>query len=126
MVCNVFYIYYFILFDLILVSCYFERWNFWLFFFCFIDLLIYYCLIASEVGVPFYETSAKIKHNNEECFHEVVRECRRFEREANEKAKRKLIIFFLLLLYILIFFVVFGIFRFVICFFFCFLYVIIE
>ena len=113
-----------ILFYLILVSCYFETWNFWLLFL--FVLLIYYCLIASEVGVPFYETSAKIKHNNEECFHEVVRECRRFEREANEKAKRKLIIFFLLLLYILIFFVVFGIFRFVICFFFCFLYVIIE
>ena len=44
---------------------------------------------AKEIGVPFYETSAKIKHNNEECFHEVVRECRRFEREANQVPKQK-------------------------------------
>ena len=40
-----------------------------------------------EIGVPFFETSAKDKINNEIIFYEVVDECNRFEREANEAAK---------------------------------------
>ena len=36
---------------------------------------------AKECGVPFYETSAKTKINNEECFYQLVREMRKFKRK---------------------------------------------
>jgi len=37
--------------------------------------------LAQEWGCPFYETSAKEKIQNEECFYQVVREIRKFESE---------------------------------------------
>jgi len=37
--------------------------------------------LAKEWGCPFFETSAKDKINNEECFYEVVREIRKAEEE---------------------------------------------
>jgi len=37
--------------------------------------------LAKEWGCPCYETSAKEKINNEECFYQVVREIRKFEKE---------------------------------------------
>lgn len=37
--------------------------------------------LAAEWGCPFFETSAKDKINNEECFYEVVREIRKSEKE---------------------------------------------
>mmetsp|Transcript_43757 Transcript_43757/g.50320 ORF Transcript_43757/g.50320 Transcript_43757/m.50320 type:complete len:190 (+) Transcript_43757:118-687(+) len=42
--------------------------------------------LATEWGVPFFETSAKEEINNRECFYEVVREIRRFE-NSNPKPK---------------------------------------
>ena len=48
---------------------------------------------AKECGVPFYETSAKIKINNEECFYQLVREMRKLQRkkegDTNENKKKK-------------------------------------
>ena len=35
--------------------------------------------LAAKWGCPFFETSAKAKINNEECFYEIVREIRRTE-----------------------------------------------
>jgi len=37
--------------------------------------------LAKEWGCPFFETSAKDKINNEECFYEVVREIRKAEKD---------------------------------------------
>jgi len=37
--------------------------------------------LAKQWGCPFFETSAKDKINNEECFYEVVREIRKAEKE---------------------------------------------
>jgi GTPase KRas protein len=37
--------------------------------------------LAKEWGCPFFETSAKDKINNEECFYEVVREIRKADEE---------------------------------------------
>jgi len=37
--------------------------------------------LAKDWECPYFETSAKDKINNEECFHEVVREIRKFEKE---------------------------------------------
>merc|ERR550517_816937 len=43
---------------------------------------------ANKWGAPFYETSAKEKVNNEECFYQVVREIRKADKKKN-KAKKK-------------------------------------
>jgi len=41
--------------------------------------------LAKQWGCPFYETSAKIKLNNEECFYELVREIRRMRKPSDTK-----------------------------------------
>jgi len=41
--------------------------------------------LASEWGCPHYETSAKDKINNEECFYQVVREIRKLEKSEIEE-----------------------------------------
>jgi len=41
--------------------------------------------LAAEWGCPFFETSAKDKINNEECFYEVVREIRKAENKPIQK-----------------------------------------
>lgn len=45
--------------------------------------------LAKTWGVPFFETSAKEKINNEACFYELVREIRRMEQESPDKQKGK-------------------------------------
>jgi len=45
--------------------------------------------LAKEWGCPFFETSAKIKLNNEACFYELVREIRKLEKSANPKEGSK-------------------------------------
>jgi GTPase KRas protein len=45
--------------------------------------------LADSWGVPFFETSAKEKINNEAVFFEVVREIRRAERSENSSKPRK-------------------------------------
>eukprot|EP00474_Spongospora_subterranea_P008953 CRZ09411.1 hypothetical protein [Spongospora subterranea] len=37
--------------------------------------------LAAQWGCPFFETSAKMKINNEECFFQVVREIRKMEKK---------------------------------------------
>ena len=44
---------------------------------------------ATEWGMPFFETSAKTKHNNAECFYEVVREIRRMNDLQLKQAEQK-------------------------------------
>lgn len=44
--------------------------------------------LAKQWGVPFFETSAKIKLNNEACFFELVREIRRMTK-TNKPTKKK-------------------------------------
>lgn len=48
---------------------------------------------AEEWNSPFFETSAKTKHNNAECFYEVVREIRKLNdrklKQSEEKKPRK-------------------------------------
>ena len=44
---------------------------------------------AQECGVPFYETSAKTKINNEECFHQVVRDVLQIRRQQAEATPHK-------------------------------------
>ena len=39
--------------------------------------------LAQEWGCPFFESSAKAKINNEECFYAVVREVRKMDEEAS-------------------------------------------
>jgi GTPase SAR1 family protein len=45
--------------------------------------------LAAEWGVPFFETSAKTKHNNAECFYEVVREIRKLKEAQKKNAEEK-------------------------------------
>jgi len=48
--------------------------------------------IAKSWGVPFFEASAKLQLNNESCFHELVREIRRLEKEdrlVNNNSKKE-------------------------------------
>lgn len=45
--------------------------------------------LATEWGVPFFESSAKTPLNNEECFYEVVREVRRIRAMAAKAAEQK-------------------------------------
>ena len=45
--------------------------------------------LAQKWGCAFFETSAKAKINNEDCFFEVVREIRRFEAQAHKKPNKK-------------------------------------
>ena len=45
--------------------------------------------LAKELGCPFFETSAKMKLNNEACFIELVREIRRHSVKNPEGKKRK-------------------------------------
>jgi len=44
--------------------------------------------LAKQWGVKFYETSAKLKLNNEICFHQLVRDMRKYE-EANAAKLQK-------------------------------------
>jgi len=53
--------------------------------------------LAKQWGCPFFETSAKIKLNNEACFHELVREIKRMnkidpKKKKDDKPKMKCII----------------------------------
>lgn len=43
--------------------------------------------VADEWGVPFFETSAKMKINNEACFFEIVREIRRMDAKTQKPSK---------------------------------------
>lgn len=45
--------------------------------------------LADQWGVPFMETSAKAKINNEECFYQVVREIRKREAEKESSTGGK-------------------------------------
>jgi len=45
--------------------------------------------LAAKWKIPFFETSAKLKLNNESCFHELVRVMRRYEDELNKKKGNK-------------------------------------
>jgi len=45
--------------------------------------------LASEFGCKYYETSAKERINNEECFYQVAREIRKIEEVKMEKVKKK-------------------------------------
>merc|ERR1712187_437376 len=44
--------------------------------------------LAKQWGCPFFETSAKDKIHNEECFYEVVRQIRKFDEEKSAKSKK--------------------------------------
>ena len=44
---------------------------------------------AKECGVPFFETSAKTKINNEECFYQLVREMRKLRRKKEEEEEEE-------------------------------------
>ncbi len=45
--------------------------------------------LAKSWGCPFFETSAKLKLNNEACFFELVREIRKFEKLNQDRAAPK-------------------------------------
>merc|ERR1712107_472207 len=45
--------------------------------------------LAATWGVPFFETSAKEKINNEDCFYEVVRQIRKMEEKDSANSKTK-------------------------------------
>jgi len=45
--------------------------------------------LATKWGVPFYESSARQKINNEVCFFDLVKEIRKAERVAPKKDKKK-------------------------------------
>jgi len=45
--------------------------------------------LAKTWGCPFFETSAKIKLNNEACFFDLVREIRKLERSSKNQNKPK-------------------------------------
>jgi len=45
--------------------------------------------LAKKWGSPFFETSAKIKLNNEACFFELVREIRKMEKQQPKKKDKK-------------------------------------
>merc|ERR1719412_1708448 len=45
--------------------------------------------LAKKWDCPFFETSAKDKINNEECFFAVVREIRKQEKKQNSAEKKK-------------------------------------
>jgi len=45
--------------------------------------------LAASWGCPFFETSAKEKINNEECFFQVVRQIRAMEDSDNKKPTKK-------------------------------------
>jgi len=45
--------------------------------------------LAKQWGCPFYETSAKLQLNNESCFHELVREIRKFDKDSNDDSTKK-------------------------------------
>jgi len=45
--------------------------------------------LAKSWGCPFFETSAKLKYNNEACFFELVREIRRMEKSSAKKPVKK-------------------------------------
>ena len=49
-------------------------------------------LLARTLKCPFFETSAKLRSNVDECFHELVREIKKVQqersREANEKPQK--------------------------------------
>ena len=45
--------------------------------------------LAHKWGCAFFETSAKAKINNEDCFFEAVREIRKFEALANRMPNKK-------------------------------------
>jgi len=44
--------------------------------------------LAKQWGVKFYETSAKLKLNNEICFHQLVRDMRKYEEQNALKAQK--------------------------------------
>jgi len=44
--------------------------------------------LANKWGAPFFETSAKLKLNNESCFYELVREIQRHEEKENKPVKK--------------------------------------
>jgi len=43
--------------------------------------------LAKKWGCPFFETSAKMKLNNEACFFELVREIRKLDKALNQTRK---------------------------------------
>jgi len=45
--------------------------------------------LAKQWGCPFFETSAKLQLNNESCFHELVREIRKFDRENEDDPNKR-------------------------------------
>jgi GTPase KRas protein len=45
--------------------------------------------LAKQWNCPFFETSAKLKLNNEACFFELVREIRKFEKQNQSKVAAK-------------------------------------
>jgi GTPase KRas protein len=45
--------------------------------------------MAKKWGCPFFETSAKLKLNNESCFFELVREIRKMDKASPKKGKEK-------------------------------------
>lgn len=41
-------------------------------------------LLARQLKCPFFETSAKLRSNVEECFHELVRQIKRLQQESTK------------------------------------------
>lgn len=46
-------------------------------------------LLARQLKCPFFETSAKMRVNIDECFHEVVREIKKCQQELNRQNQEK-------------------------------------
>ena len=46
-------------------------------------------LLARTLKCPFFETSAKLRNNIDECFHELVREIKKAQQERSKDAQEK-------------------------------------
>ena len=46
-------------------------------------------LLARTLKCPFFETSAKLRINIDECFHELVREIKKAQQERSKDAQEK-------------------------------------
>lgn len=46
-------------------------------------------LLARTLNCPFFETSAKLRVNIDECFHELIREIKRAEQERSKDLQKE-------------------------------------